>query len=108
MADRADRDMIATPSRAAFLGGLLAFGLAAPAAPEGQVVVYCSMQEDWCNAAGRAFEQQSGIRVAMTRRSSGQIYALIRAEASNPRGDVRFGGTGDPQLQAAEEGLLEE
>jgi iron(III) transport system substrate-binding protein len=100
--------MIAALTRAAFLGGLLAFAAAGPVAAQGQVVVYCSMQEDWCNAAARGFEQASGIRVAMTRRSSGETYALIRAEAANPRGDVWFGGTGDPHLQAAEEGLLEE
>ena len=28
----------------------------------------------------------------------------MKAEASNPKGDVWFGGTGDPHLQAAEEG----
>lgn len=100
--------MLPSLTRAALLGGFLAFGLAGPAAAQGQVVVYCSMQEDWCNAAARGFEQATGIRVAMTRRSSGETYALIRAEAANPRGDVWFGGTGDPQLQAAEEGLLEE
>lgn len=103
-----DGIMIATLGRAAFLGGLLALAAVAPAAAQGQVVVYCSMQEDWCNEAARGFERATGIRVAMTRRSSGETYALIRAEASNPRGDVWFGGTGDPQLQAAEEGLLEE
>ena len=41
----------------------------------------------------------------MTRKSSGEIYAQIKAEAANPRGDIWWGGTGDPHLQAAEEGL---
>jgi iron(III) transport system substrate-binding protein len=31
----------------------------------------------------------------------------IRAEATNPRGDIWWGGTGDPHLQAAEAGLTE-
>src|SRR3546814_8100122 len=44
----------------------------------------------------------------MTRKSSGETFAQIKAEASNPRGDVWWGGTGDPHLQAAEEGLTEE
>jgi iron(III) transport system substrate-binding protein len=95
-------------SRASVLGILLALGAAGPAAAQGQVVVYCSMQEDWCNEAARGFERASGIRVAMTRRSSGETYALIKAEAANPRGDVWFGGTGDPHLQAAEENLTAE
>ena len=44
----------------------------------------------------------------MVRKSTGETYAQIRAEASNPRGDVWWGGPGDPHLQAAEEGLLDE
>ena len=44
----------------------------------------------------------------MTRKSSGEIYAQVKAEASNPRGDIWWGGTGDPHLQAAEEGLTVE
>ncbi len=95
-------------TRAALLAALLAFGMAGPAAAQSQVVVYCSMQEDWCSEAARGFERTTGIRVAMTRRSSGETYALLRAEAANPRGDVWFGGTGDPHLQAAEENLTEE
>ena len=31
----------------------------------------------------------------------------LRAEAANPKGDIWWGGTGDPHLQAAEEGLTE-
>src|SRR4030095_13633329 len=34
--------------------------------------------------------------------------AQVKAEASNPKGDIWWGGTGDPHLQAAEEGLTEE
>jgi iron(III) transport system substrate-binding protein len=41
----------------------------------------------------------------MTRKSSGEFYAQIKAEAANPRGDIWWGGTGDPHLQAAEEDL---
>jgi iron(III) transport system substrate-binding protein len=99
--------MIGVWTRAAFLGAALALAATAPLAAQGQVVVYCSMQEDWCSEAARAFERATGIRVAMTRRSSGETYALIRAEAANPRGDVWYGGTGDPHLQAAEENLTE-
>jgi iron(III) transport system substrate-binding protein len=43
----------------------------------------------------------------MTRKSSGETFAQIKAESSNPKGDVWWGGTGDPHLQAAEEGLTE-
>ncbi len=54
-----------------------------------------------------AFEKATGIKVLMTRKSSGEFYAQIKAEAANPRGDIWWGGTGDPHLQAAEEGLTE-
>ena len=30
----------------------------------------------------------------MTRKSSGEFYAQVRAEASNPKGDIWCGGTG--------------
>jgi iron(III) transport system substrate-binding protein len=52
-----------------------------------------------------AFERQTGVKVAMTRKSSGETYAQLKAEATNPRGDIWWGGTGDPHLQAAGEGL---
>ena len=71
----------------------------------GQVIVYCTVQEEWCRPMMAAFERETGIRVAMTRKSSGEFYAQIRAEASNPRGDVWWGGTGDPHVQAARENL---
>lgn len=43
----------------------------------------------------------------MTRKSSGETFAQVKAEAANPKGDIWWGGTGDPHLQAAEEGLTE-
>ena len=89
---------------------IVALALAAPgwAAAQGNLVLYCAPQEEWCRAMVTAFERKTGIKVAMTRKSSGEIYAQVKAEASNPRGDIWWGGTGDPHLQAAEEGLLVE
>ena len=55
----------------------------------------------------KEFEKRTGIRVSMTRASSGETLTKIRAEKSNPKGDVWWGGTGDPHLQAAEEGLTQ-
>ena len=88
---------------------LSAFALAAPltAAAQGELVVYCTVQEEWCRPMMAAFEKATGIKVLMTRKSSGEFYAQIKAEAANPRGDIWWGGTGDPHLQAAEEGLTE-
>ena len=86
-----------------------ALAMAAPltAAAQGEVVVYCTVQEEWCRPMVTAFEKATGIKVLMTRKSSGEFYAQIKAEAANPRGDIWWGGTGDPHLQAAEEGLTE-
>jgi iron(III) transport system substrate-binding protein len=78
-----------------------------PAAAQGELVVYCNVQEEWCRPMMAAFEKATGIRVLMTRKSSGETYAQVKAEAANPRADIWWGGTGDPHLQAAEEGLTE-
>jgi hypothetical protein len=78
------------------------------AAAQGELVVYCTVQEEWCRPMVAAFEKATGIKVLMTRKSSGEFYAQIKAEAANPRGDIWWGGTGDPHLQAAEEGLTQE
>ncbi len=81
---------------------------AQPARADGNLVVYCTVQEEWCRLMVTAFERDTGIKVSMTRKSAGEYYAQIKAEAANPRGDIWWGGTGDPHLQAAEEGLTVE
>lgn len=80
---------------------------AAPAGAQGAVNVYCSVQVEWCTLAANEFQKATGIRVSMTQKGSGETIAQLKAEAQNPKGDVWFGGTGDPHLQAAEEGLTE-
>lgn len=81
---------------------------AAPAAfAQGELVVYCGVQEEWCRPMVAAFEKATGIKVSMTRKSAGEVYAQLKAEAANPRADIWWGGTGDPHMQAAEEGLTE-
>ncbi len=91
----------------------LAVGLAAaasisqPLLAAEKLTYYCSAQEDWCQLMATGFEEATGIKVSMTRKSSGETLAQIKAESSNPKGDVWWGGTGDPHLQAAEDGLTE-
>jgi len=72
-----------------------------------KLTLYCSTQEEWCQLMVQAFEKETGIKVAMSRKSSGETFAQVKAEARNPKGDIWWGGTGDPHLQAAEEGLTE-
>jgi iron(III) transport system substrate-binding protein len=90
------------------LGTAIALAASVSAAQADKLTLYCSAQEEWCQLMARGFEDATGIDVDMTRKSSGETFAQIRAEASNPKGDVWWGGTGDPHLQAAEEGLTME
>ena len=53
---------------------------------------HCSPQEEWCQIMVTAFEKETGTTVAMTRKSSGETYAQIRAEKDNPKGDIWWGG----------------
>ena len=67
--------------------------------------VICSASIDWCQLMVNEFEKETGVNVKMTRKSSGETFAQLRAEKRNPKVDVWWGGTGDPHLQAAEEGI---
>ena len=83
---------------------LLALGFPAMA-DEGEVNIICAAQADWCNLMQTAFAKTSGIKVNMTLKGSGEALAQITAERANPKTDLWFGGTGDPQLLAAEQNL---
>lgn len=69
--------------------------------------VLCAADNDWCELMRTAFEKETQIEVSMVRKSSGEIFAQIRAEASNPKTDIWWAGTGDPHLQAAADGFTE-
>ena len=77
-------------------------GIAAPS-----LTVLCGVDEAWCAAMKKAYEAKAGIEISMTRRSTGDILNLIRAEKAAPSVDVWWGGTGDTHLQAGSENLLE-
>ncbi len=71
----------------------------------GQLNVICSVQAEWCNMIQTVFAKTTGIKVNMSLKGSGEALAQLIAERANPKTDVWFGGTGDPHLQAAEQGL---
>jgi iron(III) transport system substrate-binding protein len=71
----------------------------------GQINVICSVQAEWCNMIQTVFARTTGIKVNMSLKGSGEALAQLIAEKANPKTDVWFGGTGDPHLQAAEQGL---
>jgi iron(III) transport system substrate-binding protein len=70
-----------------------------------QLNVICSVQGEWCNLVATEFQRETGIKVALTLKGSGESMAQLAAEKANPKLDVWFGGTGDPHLQAAEQDL---
>ena len=69
--------------------------------------ILCSTEADWCESKAREFSVQTGIKVNLARKATGEVFAQLKAEASNPKADVWYGGTHDPHLQAANEGLLQ-
>jgi iron(III) transport system substrate-binding protein len=73
-----------------------------------QLNMICPVQAEWCSLAATEFEKETGIKVGLTLKGSGESFAQIAAEKANPKLDIWFGGTGDPHLQAAEQGLTEE
>ncbi|HEX5326722.1 MAG TPA: iron ABC transporter substrate-binding protein, partial [Acetobacteraceae bacterium] len=90
------------------LAGLVALAAGATGArAQGTLVMYCGVDEPWCRAVATTYQRTTGVQVDMTRMSAGEVYARVRAEKDNPHGDIWFGGTGDPHLQAADEGLTE-
>ncbi|MCC6379067.1 MAG: ABC transporter substrate-binding protein [Burkholderiales bacterium] len=88
---------------------LLVIAAAFAAAPAfAQLNVICPVQAEWCSLAATEFEKDTGIKVSMTLKGSGEAFAQLAAEKANPKLDLWFGGTGDPHLQAAEQGLTDE
>jgi iron(III) transport system substrate-binding protein len=85
--------------------GLLSLHGPAQAQDGGQLNVICSVQAEWCNMIQTVFARTTGIKVNMSLKGSGESLAQLIAERANPKTDVWFGGTGDPHLQAAEQGL---
>ncbi len=86
---------------------VLAWMMPLHAQAQGVVNALCSTDAPWCEAAAREFTRQTGIKVNQSHKGTGEIAAQLRAEAANPKSDIWWGGTGDPFLQAAEQGLLE-
>ena len=91
-----------------WLGAATLCAGAAFSASAQQLNVTCSVQAEWCTLAATEFERQTGTKVAIVLKGSGEAFAQIAAEKANPKIDLWFGGTGDPHLQAAELGLTEE
>src|SRR5438045_8036171 len=94
--------------RTGIVGGLVALLAYCASASGQQVNVICPVQAEWCSLAATEFEKETGIRVGLTLKGSGESFTQIAAEKDNPKLDVWISGTGDPHLQTDEQGLLEE
>ena len=91
-----------------FALGLIFMLFAAAASAHGTLAMYCSSPNTaWCQGIANGFERAAGIKVAVTQKATGELFAQIKSEAANPKGDIWWAGPGDAFLQAAEEGLLE-
>jgi iron(III) transport system substrate-binding protein len=84
---------------------LLLLATAAQAQDSGSLNVMCSVELEWCGLTASRFERETGIKVNMVRKSTGEVLAQLNAERANPKTDVWFGGTADPHIQAAEQDL---
>ncbi len=91
-----------------FVAGWLLAVAAGSGWAQGQVNIICSVQAEWCNMMSTVYARTTGTKVNMTAKGSGEALAQLNAEKANPKTDIWFGGTGDPHLQAAEQGLTQE
>ncbi|WP_386685826.1 ABC transporter substrate-binding protein [Lonepinella sp. MS14437] len=89
------------------LCGLLTVLFSPNAIAEGKLTVYCSVQNVTCEKVTQHFAEKYNVETQFVRNSTGTILGKIKSEKSNPQADVWYGGTLEPHLQAADQGLLE-
>jgi len=72
----------------------------------GELMVYVGSDEEHGAAVTKAFEEKTGIKTKYIRISGNDAYTRILEERENPQADIWYGGTWDPYIAAANEGLL--
>lgn len=72
----------------------------------GELMVYGGSDEPHVAAVCKAFEEKTGIKTSYIRLSGNDCFTRIKEERDNPQADVWYGGTWDPYIAAANEGLL--
>ncbi|MGB4137149.1 MAG: extracellular solute-binding protein [Microbacterium sp.] len=58
----------------------------------GTLVLYTPNEEEMLDHLIPEFEDETGIKVDIVTAGTGELYQRIKSEASNPQGDVLFGG----------------
>jgi iron(III) transport system substrate-binding protein len=71
-----------------------ALAAGAAAQDKGSLNLLCSVELEWCGAMSTAFEKETGIKVSMVRKSTGEALAQPIAERANPKTGLWFGGAG--------------
>lgn len=71
-----------------------------------ELMVYVGCDEEHGAAVIKAFEEKTGIKTSHIRLSGNECYTRIKEERENPQADIWYGGTWDPYIAAAAEGLL--
>jgi len=80
-----------------------------PSLAQAQLNLYCSSPNTaWCQGMANGFEKATGTQVSVIQKATGEMFAQIKAERANPKGDIWWAGPADSFLQAADDGLLEE
>ena len=82
----------------AVAAGVALMASAGGAHAQGQLNIICSVPIPWCEALVAQFQKDSGIKVGMTQKGSGESMAQVAAEKANPKYDIWYAGTGDPHL----------
>lgn len=58
----------------------------------GNLTIYTPNEQNMLDQLIPAFEDESGVKVDLVTAATGELYTRIKSEASNPQGDVLFGG----------------
>ena len=72
-----------------------------------ELMVYVGCDEEHGAAVVKAFEEKTGIKTSYIRLSGNDCYTRILEERENPQADLWYGGTWDPYIAAANDGLLD-
>lgn len=71
------------------------------------LTVYAGINEEPALGLTKQFEKETGIKTNMIRASGGELLARIKAEKSNPKASIWFGGPAESYIQAEADGLLD-
>lgn len=74
---------------------------------EDDLVILCTPQEEWCEAATSAFSEATGVNAEYVRLSTGEAIARLEAEGDDPSFDVWFGGPSLGPATASAGGFIE-